>query len=165
MSTKLYVCSRSPSTFSARTAFGIGQTIRYLPPLLKCQSFIADATFGASGKSEVLATPRKRGRKRILLVCSSSWRTPKQQVEVRSCIVSPTIFREGPYRFFFFSREESRMHIHVYSADGEAKFWLRPAIELAENKGIPAREITSIVKIIERREDEIATAWRARFGD
>jgi hypothetical protein len=57
------------------------------------------------------------------------------------------------------------MHIHVYSADGEAKFWLRPRLELAENKGIPAREITSITKIIERREDEIATAWHERFGD
>ena len=79
--------------------------------------------------------------------------------------MSPTIFREGPYRFFFFSREESRMHIHVYSAEGEAKFWLRPRLELAENKGIPAREITSIIKIIERRENEIATAWRERFGD
>ena len=79
--------------------------------------------------------------------------------------MSPTLFREGPYRFFFFSREESRMHIHVYSAEGEAKFWLRPKIELAENKGIPAREITSITKIIERRENEIATAWRTRFGD
>ncbi|HYR28699.1 MAG TPA: DUF4160 domain-containing protein, partial [Thermoanaerobaculia bacterium] len=51
--------------------------------------------------------------------------------------MSPTIFREGPYRFFFFSREESRMHVHVFSADGEAKFWLEPAIELAESKGLP----------------------------
>jgi len=49
--------------------------------------------------------------------------------------VSPTIFREGPYRFFFFSREESRMHVHVASSDGEAKFWLAPRLELAENHG------------------------------
>ena len=46
--------------------------------------------------------------------------------------VSPTIFREGPYRFFFFSREESRLHVHVASADGEVKFRLSPQIELAE---------------------------------
>ena len=56
------------------------------------------------------------------------------------------------------------MHVHVYSADGEAKFWLSPAIELAENRGIPDREITTVAKIIERRADEIAGAWRARFG-
>ena len=28
--------------------------------------------------------------------------------------MSPTIFREGPFRFYFFSREETRMHVHVH---------------------------------------------------
>lgn len=37
--------------------------------------------------------------------------------------MSPTVFRDGPFRFFFFSREELRIHVHVQSADGEAKFW------------------------------------------
>jgi hypothetical protein len=41
-------------------------------------------------------------------------------------IVSPTIFRNGPYRFYFFSREELRMHVHIQCSDGEAKFWLEP---------------------------------------
>jgi hypothetical protein len=43
--------------------------------------------------------------------------------------MSPTVLREKGYRFFFFSREESRMHIHVAYADREAKFWLSPQIE------------------------------------
>jgi hypothetical protein len=47
------------------------------------------------------------------------------------------------------------MHVHVVSSEGEAKFWLAPAIELAENRGIPTREVTVIGKIIERRADEI----------
>lgn len=46
--------------------------------------------------------------------------------------MSPTVFNENGYRFFFFSREESRVHIHVISADGEAKFWLEPEIECKE---------------------------------
>jgi hypothetical protein len=37
-------------------------------------------------------------------------------------VMSPAVFSEGPYRFFFFSREEPRMHIDVHSGDGEAKF-------------------------------------------
>lgn len=37
------------------------------------------------------------------------------------------------YRFFFFSREESRMHVHAICSDGEAKFWREPQIELAKN--------------------------------
>jgi hypothetical protein len=36
--------------------------------------------------------------------------------------VSPTVLQQGPYRFYFNSREETRMHIHVESPDGRAKF-------------------------------------------
>ena len=79
--------------------------------------------------------------------------------------MSPTVFREGKYRFFFFSREESRMHVHIYSSDGEAKFWLRPQIELAKNSGIPSREISILARIIEEHADEIAAAWLERFGN
>jgi hypothetical protein len=50
--------------------------------------------------------------------------------------VSPTVFRLRNYRFYFFSREEPRMHVHVLSPDGEAKFWIEPTIELAMNKGL-----------------------------
>ncbi|MDP1870247.1 MAG: DUF4160 domain-containing protein [Gallionella sp.] len=48
--------------------------------------------------------------------------------------MSPTVFREGAFRFFFFSREEMRVHVHVAHTDGEAKFWLEPTIELAVNR-------------------------------
>lgn len=50
--------------------------------------------------------------------------------------MSPTIFREAGFRFFFFSREESRLHVHVSHSDGEAKFWLEPQIELANSIGL-----------------------------
>ena len=49
--------------------------------------------------------------------------------------MSPTVFQEKGFRFFFFSKEESRKHVHVYCGDGEAKFWLEPTTELAENYG------------------------------
>ena len=38
--------------------------------------------------------------------------------------MSPSIFREKGYRFYFLSNEEERIHIHVTCVDGEAKFWL-----------------------------------------
>jgi hypothetical protein len=44
----------------------------------------------------------------------------------------PTVLRLKGFRFFFFSREELRMHIHVQHQNGEAKFWLDPQIELAK---------------------------------
>ncbi|HNA81158.1 MAG TPA: DUF2442 domain-containing protein [Thiobacillaceae bacterium] len=35
--------------------------------------------------------------------------------------MSPTVFREGGFRFYFFSREETRMHVNVQGQNGEAK--------------------------------------------
>jgi len=55
--------------------------------------------------------------------------------------VSPTVKRYLRFRFFFFSREEERKHVHVESPEGEAKFWLEPTIELAMNQGIYYRTL------------------------
>ena len=55
--------------------------------------------------------------------------------------MSPTVFRAGKYRAFFFSREESRLHVHLSSPDGEAKFWLEPILALAVHTGLTAREL------------------------
>ena len=78
--------------------------------------------------------------------------------------MSPTVFRQDGYRFFFFSREEPRMHIHVCCADGETKFWLEPQIELAKNYGLSRRQLKEIEKIIEERYEEIKNAWKKVFG-
>jgi hypothetical protein len=78
--------------------------------------------------------------------------------------MSPTIFRERGYRFFFFSREESRMHVHAMSAEGEVKFWLEPDIELAKNCRFSRRQLREIEEIIEGRYDEIKAAWKEHFA-
>jgi hypothetical protein len=77
--------------------------------------------------------------------------------------VSPTVFREGAYRFFFFSREERRAHIHVNHPTGEAKFWLDPTIELAVNYGLTAQRLAKALRLIEEHEDEIRATWRRHF--
>jgi len=78
--------------------------------------------------------------------------------------MSPTIFRESGYRFFFFSREESRPHVHVYCSDGKAKYWLDPELELARNYRLSKVQLNEIEKIIERHYDELKTAWNSFFG-
>ncbi|WP_445371792.1 DUF4160 domain-containing protein [Methylomonas sp. HW2-6] len=40
--------------------------------------------------------------------------------------MSPTVFKEAGFRFYFFSREEPRMHVHVQAQNGEAKFLVGP---------------------------------------
>jgi Domain of unknown function (DUF4160) len=78
--------------------------------------------------------------------------------------VSPTLFREAGFRFFFFSREEARLHVHVAHADGEAKFWLEPSIQLAQNFGLDDRQLRTAQALIARHEHEIRYAWRDHFG-
>ncbi len=78
--------------------------------------------------------------------------------------MSPTVFRDGPYRFYFFSREESRIHVHVTSARGEAKFWLEPIIALATSQGLSKKQLSEIQNLVEEHQDEIRKAWQAHFG-
>jgi len=77
--------------------------------------------------------------------------------------MSPTIFRYKEYQFYFFAREETRMHVHVHSPDGEAKFWLEPVIALANSFGLSARQIRTMQKIVEERQDEIKRSWKKFF--
>ena len=78
--------------------------------------------------------------------------------------MSPTVFREQGYRFFFFSREEPRMHIHIHCGEGEAKFWLEPEVQLAKNYNLSSQQLNQIQKIIEERFNDLASAWQWHFG-
>jgi hypothetical protein len=77
----------------------------------------------------------------------------------------PTILRIKDYRFFFFSREELRKHVHIQSQKGEAKFWLEPQIELAKNYKLSRKELGEIEKIIENHYIEFKEAWEKHFGN
>ena len=78
--------------------------------------------------------------------------------------MSPTVFKYKNFRFFFFSREEPRRHVHIRSPDGEAKFWLEPRVELANSHGLPQRELKELEKIVEEKFDEICKHWDKHFG-
>jgi hypothetical protein len=77
--------------------------------------------------------------------------------------MTPTVFRSGGFRFYFFSREEPRMHVHVHHAEGEAKFWLEREIALADNYGLSRRRITMALALIRRHVDELRRAWQDHF--
>jgi hypothetical protein len=78
--------------------------------------------------------------------------------------VSPTVLRVGGYRFYFFSREESRPHVHVQCGGGEAKIWLEPRIMVASNSGLTATQLKAALRIVEGYQDEIREAWKTYFG-
>ena len=77
--------------------------------------------------------------------------------------MSPTIFRVGSYRFYLFSREEERIHVHVVSPDGEAKFWIEPLVALVVYTGLSKRQLGRLQKIIEEHKSEIVKAWQKHF--
>jgi len=77
--------------------------------------------------------------------------------------VSPTVFRAGGYRFYFFSREEPRAHVHVHHETGEAKIWLEPEIAVAQNYGLSQRRLAAAARLVQERHDEIRAAWQAHF--
>jgi hypothetical protein len=78
--------------------------------------------------------------------------------------MSPTIMRIGSYRFFFNSNEESRMHIHIQTPDGVAKFWLEPVIALADSHNISPRTLRELERLVEENADEFRTAWQKHLG-
>ena len=78
--------------------------------------------------------------------------------------MTPTVFRDGPFRFFFFSREKPRMHVHVTHPDGEAKFWLEPRIELATTTGLAKHVVNEAQLLAEEHFQEIGDAWNEHFS-
>ena len=78
--------------------------------------------------------------------------------------MSPTVFKYKNYRFLFFSREETRIHIHVTSPEGEAKFWITPEVRLAKNFGFSQNQIAELKKVVEEHKNDIKNAWTEHFG-
>ena len=76
--------------------------------------------------------------------------------------MSPTIFRELGFRFFFFSREEPRMHVHIHCGRGEAKFWLEP-VRLERSFGFSRHDINAIQVIVDEHLQSLLEKWDEFF--
>ncbi len=57
------------------------------------------------------------------------------------------------------------MHVHVYSGDGEAKFWLEPIVSQAESYGFSPKALRELQKVVEERKIDIQNSWRKHFPD
>ena len=56
------------------------------------------------------------------------------------------------------------MHVHVQGQNGEAKFWLEPTMELAQQTGLSRQEIAEALRLVQEHEDDIRNAWHKHFG-
>ncbi len=78
----------------------------------------------------------------------------------------PTVYRFGPYRFWFFSNENrgtnEPAHIHVESAHGWAIFWLRP-VSLRDYRGYTPREAERLRRIVTAHRESLVRQWDEFF--
>jgi hypothetical protein len=72
----------------------------------------------------------------------------------------PTLFIINGLRFFFFSFDHEPIHVHVESADGEAKFLIEPEVELLNAGGLKPRQIKEAIKIIKENKEVIIERWK-----
>ena len=76
----------------------------------------------------------------------------------------PTILRDGPYRFFFYSGDRGEPpHVHVERDDSEAKFWLDP-VRLEWSRGFSRKEIKHIQDIIIGSQQNMLDQWNDFFN-
>ncbi len=75
----------------------------------------------------------------------------------------PTVLRNGPYRFFFYSGDRGEPpHVHVERDDCEAKFWLDP-VRLERSRGFAGKEINQVQAIIEGSRQTLLDRWNEYF--
>jgi hypothetical protein len=70
----------------------------------------------------------------------------------------PTVFRERGFRFFFYSNEgnpREPVHVHVEKDGIEAKFWLRPQVQVAYNDGYDARTLRDLLWVVMANRERI----------
>jgi len=79
----------------------------------------------------------------------------------------PVVFRYKGFRFFFYSNEgnpREPVHVHVRSADGEAKLWLQPEVRVAGSGGFDAATLRELIEVARTRRELIEEVWHEYFG-
>ena len=76
----------------------------------------------------------------------------------------PTIDDIGPYKFFFYSAEETEPpHVHVRKDSAVAKFWLNP-VRVARSRRFQGHELNALLKLVEENKKRILEAWHEHFS-
>ena len=79
----------------------------------------------------------------------------------------PVVLRYKRFRFFFYSNEgapREPIHVHVRSADGEAKLWLEPVVAIAVSTGYDAATLRELVDVASENRELIERAWHEHFA-
>jgi hypothetical protein len=75
----------------------------------------------------------------------------------------PEILRTLGFVFYFFSNEHEPIHIHVKGKGGFARFDLEPEIKLTDTKGLKAKDLKNIEKMLSKRRQYFINKWYEYF--
>ena len=78
--------------------------------------------------------------------------------------MSPRVFLIDGFDFFFYSKEETRRHIHIEKGEKNAKIWLESDTEVAYNHVFTNKEIRYVLQIIQAYGRSIDEKWNEHFG-
>jgi len=75
----------------------------------------------------------------------------------------PTILRSGPFRFYFYSNEQSEPpHVHVECRGAVAKLWIAP-VTVASPGLLRPSELRDAIHVAQLHETTFLEAWHAYF--
>ena len=77
----------------------------------------------------------------------------------------PTIFIALGIYFRFYTREHEPIHVHIKTADGNAKFDIDPEIKLINNNGVKPKDLKHAEAIIEENRELFIEEWKKTFGE
>jgi len=77
----------------------------------------------------------------------------------------PTIFIALGIYFRFYTREHEPIHVHIKTADGNAKFDIDPEIKLINNNGVKPKDLKHAEAIIEENKELFIEEWKKTFGE
>lgn len=78
-------------------------------------------------------------------------------------ICMPTILTIKGVRFYFYSNEEDRIHVHIQVQNAKAKIWMDD-FTVAKSDDFKRHELNALVKLARKYEQEIKQAWEDHFG-
>ena len=74
--------------------------------------------------------------------------------------MSPTVFRHGPYRFYFSRAKKLECTYMCNRRPAKQSFRWSQKIELAQNYGLNTRQLNNAKRLVQEHEDEIREAWQ-----
>jgi hypothetical protein len=75
----------------------------------------------------------------------------------------PTVLTLLGFKFYYWAREHTPIHIHVKKAGAEARFVIEPEVELTENAGLKPHELALAEEIIRENREYLIEHWKLFF--